>query len=216
MSELWQRFQNEVKANGKKALLLAGLFLFGCCFWVPMLLRAVTPPTVAAAPPAAQSLSLPTASNPLNSQTAATIDSDRFWSSLAKSLADDPMYRSAEIESLKRDPFRGTEVLVTPPPVIVTQETKPPEEPKVEEKKAEKLSLNSTIIGRSRRAALINGQLYQLGRRIQTNGRNYLLTTIESHRVVLSSEDETIELTLARPQLKDVLDRGDLIGPDQQ
>ena len=55
MSELWQRLQREAKANGKKAGLLAGLLLFGCCVWFPMLARAVMPKRAVAATSATRS-----------------------------------------------------------------------------------------------------------------------------------------------------------------
>ena len=220
MSELWQRLQREAKANGKKAGLLAGLLLFGCCFWFPMLARAVVPKrAVAAASPATGHAAAPTPSSvpakpAENAATATDTDQGKFWSNLAQSLADDPMFQSAGVDSLSRDPFQVAET-PEPLPVLFVEEPKPKIEIKsVKEQRT--LELNSTVISRTRRAALINGQLYQLGRPIQANGRNYRVTQIESHRVVLSSGEQTIELTLARPQLNDVLDRGESIDPPSQ
>lgn len=208
MFDVWQRFQIEIKANGKKAGLLAGLILFGCCFWIPMLARAVKPnhASAAVANHIATTVPSPPTANSLNVSGPVPADSERFWSDLAKALSDDPMYHSADVESLSRDPFQGPG-RVDPPAVAVVEEPKVAENPKVEPE-PQTLLLSSTIISRTRKAALINGQLYQLGRRIQANGRSYLLAKIESHRVVLTSEEETIELTLARTQLKDVLDQG--------
>ena len=220
MSDLWQRLQREAKANGKKAGLLAGLLLFGCCFWVPMLVRAVAPKrAVAAISPAASHAAAPTpASVPAkpaeNTATATDTDQGKFWSNLAKSLADDPMFQTAGVDSLSRDPFQVVEE-PEPLPVLFVEESKPKVEvtPVTEQRF---LELNSTVISRTRRAALINGQLYQLGRSIQANGRNYRVTEIESNRVVLSSGEQTIELTLARTRLTDVLDRGESVDPPSQ
>jgi hypothetical protein len=215
MSELWRRFQREVKANRQKAMLLAGLFLFGCCFWVPMLTRAVAPKRAAAATSPAAASQGP--SQPANSSTnpatasGPVSDQGKFWSDLANSLADDPMFQSAGVDSLSRDPFQRT-VVEEPPPEPVVEAPKLPLPTKPEIKQAP-LELNSTIIGRTRRAALISGQLYQLGSAVKVDNRSYALTKIESDRVVLSLDDQTIELTLTRTQLENVLVRGEPISP---
>lgn len=205
MTTLLQRFQQEVKANGKKAGILAGLFLFGCCFWVPMLTKAVTarPRPIAPVPTTVpDSVTSP-------SVTAETPPAE-FWAHVARSLDSHPAYQAADVRSLQRDPFQIAEDM-EPLPVLFA-EAPPAPAPKVEPVVAaapqEDLFLQSTIISRQRRAALINGQLYHLGRRIQTNGRQYEVTRIESHRVELTSGESTIELTMSRRQLRDVLERG--------
>lgn len=217
MSDLWQRFQREVKANKGKAGLLAALFLFGCCFWLPMLTRAATtkravPANGAAtiAPPVVP----PGVDLPQNAESGRELNPEKFWSNLAQSLDVDPMFQSAAVPSTLRDPFQPIDTS-EPLPVLFADEPKPKVEV-AEVKKPQEMKLSSTIIGKSRRAAMINGQLYQLGRRIQAEGREYLLTKIESHRVVLSSGGQSIELTLARPQLKDVLNRRELADPPLQ
>lgn len=205
MLDLWQRLQREVKANRQKAGLLAGLFLFGCCFWVPMVARAVVPKKVAAATHVANPAPTTPVANQLPSATPpTTADQEKFWASLSKSLAEDSMFQSADVQALGRDPFlaesRPTvrEMVVEHPPVKVDEKT---------EDVAVTLELTSTVIGRARRAALINGQLYQLGRKIEANGRSYVVSKIESNRVQLLDGEEMLELTLARTQLSDVLER---------
>lgn len=209
MFDLWQRFQREVKANGNKAGLLAGLFLFGCCFWIPMLTRAAMPKRAAAmTSPSTNAVAVvPVPTNSLGAPQATSEDSTKFWTELTRSLSEDPMFRSADLQSLPRDPFHVEEI-PEPLPVLFAEEPKPKIEIK-QEKEQRQLQLSSTIISRTRRAALINGQLYSLGRQIQANGRSYQVTKIDSHQVVLSSNEQTLVLTLARPQLKDVLERGE-------
>ena len=209
MFDLWQRLQREVKVNGKKAGLLAGLFVFGCCFWIPMLTRAVVPKRASAAvtPSAHTQFAPPAPVNSLGVPPASAEDSNRYWSDLTRSLAEDPMFQSADLQSISRDPFHVEEG-PEPLPVLLAEEPKPKLEIK-SDKPERQLQLSSTIIGRTRRAALINGQMYSLGRQIQANGRNYQLTKIDAHQVVLSSDEQTLVLTIARPQLKDVLERGD-------
>lgn len=207
MNDLWQRLTREAKANGKKAGLLAALFAFGCCFWIPMLARAITPKHVGAA--VSHSSVAPSSSSANPSEVPSTSlpsgsDAGRFWSNLAVALAEDPMFQSAEVATVSRDPFQVEEV-PEPLPVLFAEEPPAPIEPKSAPKSSQTLELSSTIVGRSRRAALINGQLYHLGRTIEANGRRYSLTMIESHRVVLTSSDHTVELKLTRPMLKNVM-----------
>ena len=110
------------------------------------------------------------------------------------------MFQTADVQSLTRNPFQIVEV-PQPLPVLFAPEPVPKAIVNTEVD-VKGLELRSTIISRTRRAALINGQLYHLGRKIQTEGGPYQLTRIEANRVVLSSGQQTIELTLTRPQLQ--------------
>ncbi len=217
MQDLWVRFQREVKANGQKAGLLAALFLFGCCFWIPMALRMLSPAPAHAAtrPPAHPAAVTPNSSTPASTPVT-DADTNKFWASLSKSLAEDSMFRSADVQALDRDPFQVAEDS-EPLPVLFAEEPKPVPAIIATTPKSDPtpLELTGTIIGRTRRVARINGQLYPLGKRILSDGKSFQLTKIESHRVELSAGDQTIELTLARPQLKDVLNRGESESPLQ-
>ncbi len=225
MINLWHRWQRDVKADRPQAVLLAGLLLLGCCFWIPMLARAVTPKRAAAAASQAAAAKVPSGSP--EEKESAGAGSDQFWSSLANSLANDPLYQAADVNGSERDPF-GTNAAWDPLPVLFAEDACPKSEdtrPIIEEptptvemnpkeelkvavvaRESRPLQLTSTMISRSRRAAMINGQFVSVGREIQTNGQSYLLTQVESHRVLLSTGDETIELKIARSRLKDVLD----------
>lgn len=210
MNDLWQRFKREAKANGKKAGLLAALFAFGCCFWIPMLTRAIAPKRAGAAVAHSVVTASPSSAIPTEVPSASPtpgMDTGRFWSNLAAALTEDPMFQSADVETASRDPFQVEET-PEPLPVLFAEEPPPTIEPESGLHSQQQLELSSTIVGRTRRAALINGQLYHLGRKIEANGRSYSLTKIESHRVVLTSSDHTVELKLTRPMLKNVMTQG--------
>lgn len=217
MQDLWIRFQREVKANGQKAGLLAALFLFGCCFWIPMAMRALSPaPAHAAHRPSTASPAVTPNPVPAAGSSMTDADTGKFWASLSKALAEDSMFQSADVQALDRNPFQIAEDS-EPLPVLFAEEPSPV--PAIVEAKPKSdttpLELTGTIIGRNRRVARINGQLYPLGKRILSDGKSFQLTKIESHRVELSAGDQTIELTLARPQLKDVLNRDESESPLQ-
>lgn len=217
MQDLWVRFQREVKANGQKAGLLAALFLFGCCFWIPMAMRALSPaPAHAAHRPSTTSPAITPNPVPATGSAVTEADTGKFWASLSKALADDLMFQSADVQTLDRNPFQVAEDS-EPLPVLFAEEPRPATAIVESKPKSDPtpLELTGTIIGRTRRVARINGQLYPLGKRILSDGKSFQLTKIESHRVELSAGDQTIELTLARPQLKDVLNRDESEAPLQ-
>ena len=209
MQDLWTRFQRDLTLNWKKTAALGVLFLFGCCFWVPMLTRAGIPRPAAGTPtitaPATPN-AIPAATEPNN---VGSTDKEIFWSSLSKSLANDPLFQPAEMSSTTRDPFtRDESEMLLPVLFAEDREFKIPVKPiAIKEVALTGLVLRSTMIGRVRRVAVINGQLYQIGRELKANGHRFQLTSIESDRVVLTSGDQKFELTLARPKLADVLNR---------
>ncbi len=136
-------------------------------------------------------------------------DTNAFWSSLSKSLENDPLFQPAEVSLAMRDPFSPDESLF-PLPVLFAEEpaAETGNKPIVSDEADPKgLELRSTMIGRTRRVAIINGQLYHVGKDVLANGHRFRLTSIDSHRVVLTAGDKNYELTLARPKLGDVLNR---------
>ncbi len=185
-----------------------------------MLFRSISPrrahAAVAKTPAPATSTEAPTddpSANSLGGDKA--VDSKKsFWSSLTKSLAEDPLFQPADMQLAVRDPFTMDEEQ-SPLPVLFAEDRVPMSD---KESLANKnvaptgLELRSTIVGRTRRAAMINGQLYQVGKDISANGHRFRLTAIESHRVVLTAGDQTFELKLARPRLLDVLNRERNVG----
>lgn len=216
MNVLWHKCQSEVKANRAKAVLLAGLFLFGCCFWIPLLGRVLTPHHAAAAAMGAPQ-------QPAERHEIQVTDdpqSDPFWASLGNTLENDPLFQPADVSGELRDPFLAKEAhepTLVPPaeeaisaveaPCPVVEEIEAPTVLKAAKVvlDAERLRLTSTMVSPSRRAAMINGQFVPVGREFRTNGQRYRLTQVESHRVVLTVGDETIELKISRSRLKDVL-----------
>jgi len=207
MQDLWTRFQRDLTMNWKKTAALGVLFLFGCCFWIPMALRASTPHSTSATRSVTKHPSAITAAD--NSNDLGSVKADAFWSSLSKSLASDPLFRPAETSLMARDPFFPDESRAALPVLFAEERVEKKTEKPIatEEVSPAGLELRSTMVGRTRRVAIINGQLCQIGKELQANGHSFRLTAIESRRVVLTSGDKTFDLTLARPKLEDALDR---------
>lgn len=207
MQNLWTRFQRDLTLNWKKTAALGVLFLFGCCFWIPMALRASPPrraATVTSAPTRPDETPTSATANSLGSPS-----TEAFWSSLSQSLASDPLFQPADTSLATRDPFFLDESLSALPVLFAEESVEKKTEKPIATKEVDPtgLELRSTMVGRTRRVAIINGQLCQVGRELLANGHSFRLASIESHRVVLTSGNKNFELTLSRPKLADVLDR---------
>ncbi len=210
MPDLWKRFQRDLTANWKKTAALGVLFLFGCCFWIPMLTRAAAPHRATAArSPSTVHMSPDSNPSAVQPNNLGSLDQNAFWSSLSQSLEDDPLFLPAEMSLTARDPFCRDESL-SPLPVLFAEDRATETENTShasDEADPKGLELRSTMVGRTRRVAIINGQLCQVGNEVLANGHRFRLTSIESHRVVLTSGDKNYELTLTRPRLGDVLNQ---------
>ena len=220
---------------------MAALLLLGCCLWIPLVSKSIAPKHAAAVTTETTHQG-DGASAPVPNDLPSA-NSDQFWSSLEQALEQDPLFQSADVSQLQRDPFglndgeaplrpQPPQTLVVPneqtvmttivPPIVppIVSPTEIPTEPKNDglpkiEIQPRVLRLTSTIISRSRRAALINGQLVTLGRQLNVEGQTYLLTQVDSNRVILSWGEESFELKMARPQLKDVIDRRSGADPNE-
>ncbi|MEK6260070.1 MAG: hypothetical protein AABP62_15725 [Planctomycetota bacterium] len=221
MQDLWTRLQRDLTLNWKKTAALGVLFLFGCCFWIPMLTRAAVPRRAAAAVSSVPTVPANPDTNPSAAESAnlGSTNKDAFWSSLSQSLDSDPLFQPAEMSQTARDPFALDESQ-SPLPVLFAEDHATAvtvDKPIVSDDVAPTgLELRSTMIGRTRRVAIINGHLYQVGRELLANGHSFRLASIESHRVVLTSGDKNFELLLTRPKLADVLNQDravDLLAP---
>ncbi len=230
MRDLYTRLPRALIANGKRPAALGVLFLLGCSCWVPMLLRASSPHEVATAQGAAlvnRATGLST-TGPSNSIPAHAIPNEigvgarsSFWKSLSESLKNDPLFHPADLSLATRDPFTIDEAQL-PLPVLFANadmeeqaarsdsQTAPsvvptPQTGSLTKSFAPKLELNSTMVGRTRRVALINGRLYHQGQDVITNGQRYRLASVKSERVLLTAGDQDFVLTMSRPQLRDAL-----------
>lgn len=169
-----------------------------------MLARAVGPSRIAAAQ---TPVSIQDGTSSSNSVINLADNSSAFWSSLNAALANDPLYQSANVQIMSRDPFHrepATETAQAPAVDVPKVAVESDDEPVLPS-----LELGSIVIGRTRRAAMINGQLYNEGKRFQSEGRNYTLAKVEANRVVLTTGSQSIELKMLRTQLKDVLEQAE-------
>ena len=209
MRNLCTRLQRGLIANGKPRAALGVLFLFGCCCGVPLLLRASSSRGEASVPAVASV----GGNSALSASTPNSIHvSPSFWKSLSESLECDPLFHPADLSLTARDPFALDDDQFPSPVLFATDRfdeaaAKPVV---IQQTAAPGLELRSTMIGRTRRVALINGRLYHPGQDVIANSQRYRLASIESQRVVLTAGDQDFVLAMPRPSLRDALIQDDV------
>ncbi|MDA1015650.1 MAG: hypothetical protein O3A00_14500 [Planctomycetota bacterium] len=137
------------------------------------------------------------------------------WQDIDKLFAGDPLLISAD-ERFVNDPF-AIDYSEFPPPVLFAQDGEQVLAEEEEKRKARAAArrktntrpkqatpqekgfvLHSTIVGKSRRAAVLNSRMYSEGADIKHNGETYQLAAVFDRRVVLTRAGEAFELRLSK------------------
>lgn len=203
---LLKRLRREATANPKKAGLLGLLLLVAAYFWAPLLRQWIStlenaPETSTAAAAPAVDVPPTTAANaptPSLANMPAPAPPKFHWRHLAQAIETDPQMRSAAPTAepgAQRDPF------VDPRPPVVAQAVPDPEPVRDDLTPGELgLVLSSTIVGESRRTAVINGKIYVPGRELEaSDGMVFVVSRIEPWGIVLERAGKQFELELPRP-----------------
>ena len=195
---IFKQLVRDMRASAGKTAVLGLLLMVGLFFWVPPLLKAfangpaVTPPL---ATPAAANTSTP---SPI------AIDSgskSRDSKTLRKLLHEQPLLQPVSADEMPPRPFELNDDLL-PLPVLIADDSlaePPPPAAKLLAKPIEKLDgliLKSTLIGPSRRVAIINNQLFREGQSVPWNDRQLRLETVSRKSVTLTDGSQSWQLTL--------------------
>ena len=219
MRDFITRLRLNLTTRGTKAVAFGVLFLFGCCFWVPLLMRASSSRQTTQAEPS-DGISSDTMLSPTSAASnSIRLDGNRspFWRNLAESLETDPLFRPADMSLVTRDPFTPVDdaLPVTVQMPIQTEPDKFDETDAtpvtIEHPATTGLELQSTMVGRTRRVAIINGRMYHAGQDVTVQGQRYQLASVESQRVVLTTGDQEFVLTMPRTQLRDALSQNEAV-----
>lgn len=205
-----RKLRREVAASPKKAALLAVVSVVALWFWAPLVTKSFskteTPPTdvarpagssgplpatVAAAPGAnAAGAGSTEPSNSIRSRLPA-----RPWRQLVAQIQNDPRMSPATDLVAERDPFKA--------PIVEAPALKKPEAAVVVEQRdltpvSAGLVLNSTIVGRGERRALIGGEVYEEGSTIAAHGgeSGFRLVEIRPREVILERKGRLYTLGL--------------------
>ena len=118
-----------------------------------------------------------------------------------KLLHEQPLLQPASAEEMPQKPFGLNDDLL-PLPVLIADDALaelPAAAPKSAPKPIEKLDglvLKSTLVGPSRRVAIINNHLFREGQTVPWNDRQLLLESVNRKSVTLTDGPQSWQLTL--------------------
>ena len=200
LSSIFKQLVHDMKASAGKTAMLALLLLVGLFFWVPPLLKVFSSGATAVPPTpvdtkAASGGSAATAST-TSPNSPESIKKSRDSKTLLKLLHDKPLLQPASAEEFPSKPFGLNDELL-PLPVLIAESSAPAAKPAAKPiEKLDGLVLKSTLIGSSRRVAIINNQLFHEGQSISWNGRQLLLESVNRKSVTLTDGSQSWQLTL--------------------
>lgn len=205
LSSISQQLFRDMKASAGKTAVLALLLLVGLFFWVPPLLKAFSSntatasPTVVDAKAASSGSSATTSTASPNSPESAKKSRDS--KTLLKLLHEQPLLQPASAEEMPQKPFGLNEDLLPLPVLIAEDALAEPPAPALKSapkpiEKLEGLVLKSTLIGPSRRVAIINNQLFREGQSVSWNDRQLLLESVNRKSVTLTDGSQSWQLTI--------------------
>jgi hypothetical protein len=205
LQKLQKKALRELKASPQKAAMLALLAIVAAWFWLPLVLKSHSPaaPPVAATPAAAAAHS----STQGPARPAVAGKEQMSWHDVAASIDRDPRMVPATLNGLakKRNPFVSPVNVATSDQTAATKEDgkkQPGDEVEAEQPPPGPgdlgLVLSSTLVGRSRRAALISGRTYELGSKIRVEGEAFRLVEVEPSRIVLERDGQQYTLSIKR------------------
>lgn len=210
LSPIFKQLVRDMKASAGKTAVLALLLLVGLFFWVPPLLKAFSSGATAAMPATSVDTKAAASGSTATVSTASPNSSEspkksRDNKTLLKLLHEQPLLQPASAEEMPQKPFGFNEDLL-PLPVLIADDAladPPAPAPKSAPKPIEKLDglvLKSTLVGPSRRVAIINNQLFREGQSISWNDRQLLLESVSRKSVTLTDGSQSWQLTLKDSQ----------------
>ncbi len=194
----------DMKASAGKTAVLALLLLVGLFFWVPPLLKAFSSGATAAPLKSVENIAVASGSS-ASSNVPEPAKKSRDSKTLLKLLREQPLLQPASPDDMPQKPFGLNDDLL-PLPVLIAEDAlaePPPPTPKAAPKAIEKLDglvLKSTLVGPSRRVAIINNQLFREGQSISWNGRQLVLESVSRKSVTLTDGSQSWQLTLKDSQ----------------
>ncbi len=201
-----------MKASAAKTGVLGLLLLVGFYFWLPPLLSAFSggtsatspaPATVASSPAATATSSSPAGTSSTSSTPNPTTTDKQPHDSavISKLLREHPLMQPVSAEEIPEKPF-GLDYDSMPLPVEIVEDSlaealPPPSKlkpPPIE--KLDGLTLKSTLLGPTRRAAMINNRLFQEGQMVPWNDKQLRLESVTRKSVTLTDGSQSWQLTL--------------------
>lgn len=200
-----KQLQREAARNPAKAGVLGLLVVVALWFWGPLVWGWIGP-SEAASPPSPKAPIVQTEAGSGATASSATPSGTRAptWQQLVEWREHDPLTTAADTLKTRRDPFHAVK------PVVVEAEMKPAEkivQTVVFRPEELGLKVSSTIVGPTRRVALINGRTYREGQVIRCDKAgepiDFRLVEVEPRHIVLEREGQRFELAIPEKKRSD-------------
>lgn len=203
LSLIFKQLVRDMKASIGKTVVLGVLLLVGLYFWVPPLLKAfwdgakpTAAPTTAANP--SSSVSSTNSGSPTASNLSEPLKKSRDSKMIAKLLHEQSLWQPVSAEELPQNPFSLEDLL--PLPVLVEKDASDePPSPTPAAKivaKLDGLVLKSTLIGPTRRIAIINNQMVREGQNVSWNDKQLRLESVTRKSVTLTDGSQSWQLKI--------------------
>ncbi len=203
LSAISKQLVRDMKASAAKTVVLGVLLLVGLFFWVPPLLKAFSGGTTSAStsPPPSTAAAAPTTASTTSTTSSEPAKKMRDSKTIVKLLHEQPLWQPVSADEMPQKPF-GLNLDLLPLPVEIEKDG--PDEPlpsavKPAAKPIEKLGglvLKSTLVGPTRRVAIINNQLYREGQNVFWNDKQLRLESVNRKSVTLTDGSQSWQLTL--------------------
>lgn len=207
LSSFSKQLVHDMKASAGKSAALGLLLLVGLYFWVPQLLKAFSGGPTAAPPTAVDAKAVAGDSTAIAStalpNSAESVKKPRDSKTILKLLHEQPLLQPASAEEMPQKPFglNDNDDLLPLPVLIAEDALAEPFPPALQPapmpiEKLDGLVLKSTLVGPTRRVAIINNQLFREGQSVPWNDRQLRLESVSPKTVTLTDGSQSWQLTL--------------------
>jgi hypothetical protein len=220
-----KQLSRDLKKNPGKAAALGVLVVVMIWFWLPLIYKPEPKPP--AAPPTATAAATPAATATTTTSTSAAPTTTPLanegpklpWRDVAKWIGQDPLMTASPVTFEERG---GTNPFVISPKLVQLAIDNAKKEQEDQQKQDDQnpvatppvvaatptdlgLDVASTMIGRQRRSAMINGKVYKEGSAITNKaGLTFTLLEVQPTRVVLERNKQKFELKIKSEKTGDV------------
>lgn len=206
MKSFNEQLLHDLKASWHKTLLLGLLLLVGFYFWIPPLYRAVRGTTASAVVHEKTQLKATPTRPPVKTemvfaQNEPVDETNHSWEQFDSLMQSDPLVQSVQMGAVQKNPFTVNRDQFSPPILFAGEPEQPkPEVKKTTEKKVVALPagivLKTTIIGKFRKAAIINDKMYYEGKTFEHENITYTLEQVAARNVILKQGEQKFDLKI--------------------
>ncbi|WP_339730391.1 hypothetical protein [uncultured Gimesia sp.] len=206
MKSFSEQLLHDLRVSWQKTLLLGLLFFVGLYFWVPPLYRAIRGTSSPAIVPAKNNPAVipqrPPVETEMSFTQSETQDAPQHsWEQFDSLMQTDPLVQSVQMGAVQKNPFQVNRDQFSPP-ILFAEEPVQPKTNLAEKKPKEvpalpdNLVLKTTIIGKYRRAAIINNKMYYEGKAFEHEDVTYTLEQVAARNVILKQGEQKFELKI--------------------